>query len=149
MSELDRAAALMFPGFKPGGCAPGQTRAAGAQGRGTPPPSAPAPAPTKAAKRAIVKAGEDPALIAELLSFVDGVGFPHSGEKPREVSERLPNPLHLGIVTKTGGTLRGQLRIYSIAGGKVGRVTFKDRVDERDQGPAVRQRMAEWNRRQG
>lgn len=104
MSELDKAAALMFPGFKPGGCAPGQTRAAGAQGRGTPPPSAPAPAPTKAAKRAIVK---------------------------------------------TGGTLRGQLRVYSIAGGKVGRVTFKDRTDERDQGDAVRERMKLWNRRNG
>ena len=159
MSELDKAVALMFPALKPAGSAAGQRRAAEAPGTGTPARAVSAPAPSEKqgpaargegraverAKRApsLAPGGvEDPALVAELLEFVDGVG------EGREVAERLPNPLHLGIVTRTGGTLRGQLRIYSIAGGKVGRVVFKDRMDERDQGPAVRERMAVWNRKQ-
>lgn len=162
MSELDKAAALMFPalagkGFKPGGCAPGQRRAAEAPGTGTPALAVSAPAPSLDAARPApparggangargkrASAGEDAATIAELLQFVDGVG------EGREVSERLANPLSLGIVTRTGGTLRGQLRIYSLSGGKAWRVTFKDRGDERDHGAAVRERMSIWNRKQG
>ncbi len=147
MSELDKATALMFPAFsepkgsKPAGGSAGPRRAAEAPSAGTPAPAASAPAPSR--KHEIVKAGEDAALIDELLAFVDSVGL------GREIHERLPNPLHYGVVTKTGGTLRGQLRIYSIAGGRVGRVTFKDRTDERDHGDAVRERMALWNKKQG
>lgn len=141
MSELDRAAALMFPAF--GGKAPKvlspESRALGRQTEG----AAPAKAQDSSRKTQDRRAGEDAALIEELLAFVDGVGF------GREVAERLPNPLHYGVVTKTGGTLRGQLRIYSIAAGRVGRVTFKDRTDERDHGDAVRNRIALWNKKQG
>lgn len=171
MSELEKAVALMFPALaakdsKPAGSAAGQRRAAEAPGTGTPARAVSAPAPTKqrgtggrypvsgkdvarepfpeagARSPEPAKVGEDPATVAELLEFVDGVG------EGREVAERLPNPLSLGVVTRTAATLRGQLRIYSISRGKVWRVTFKDRTDERDHGDAVRARMAVWNRKQ-